>query len=94
MLNAIQTKDTEANDLIIYCLNCIRHSRNAKFLNILLFKIKRAIMDPIKIPNRVIEVPEAGFTASKLMIIPKKISKSNFPPLAWMKTILAFTRAL
>ena len=27
--NAIQTKDNEANHLIIYCLNCIRHGRNA-----------------------------------------------------------------
>ena len=29
--NAIQTKDNEANHLIIYCLNCIRHSRNAMY---------------------------------------------------------------
>ena len=27
--NAIQTKDNEANRLIIYCLKCIRHGRNA-----------------------------------------------------------------
>ena len=27
--NAIQTKDNEANHLVIYCLNCIRHCRNA-----------------------------------------------------------------
>ena len=27
--NAIQTKDNEANHPIIYCLNCIRHGRNA-----------------------------------------------------------------
>ena len=29
--NAIQTKDNEANHLIIYCLNCIRHGRNATY---------------------------------------------------------------
>ena len=29
--NAIQTIDNEANDLIIYCLNCIRHGRNATY---------------------------------------------------------------
>ena len=27
--NVIQTKDNEANHLIIYCLNYIRHGRNA-----------------------------------------------------------------
>ena len=44
-------------------------------------------MGPIKIPYSVIEVPEAGFTASKLMIIPSQ----SFH--LWMKTILGFTRA-
>ena len=29
--NAIQTKDNEANHLIIYCLKCIRHGRNATY---------------------------------------------------------------
>ena len=29
--NTIQTKDNEANHLIIYCLNCIRHGRNATY---------------------------------------------------------------
>ena len=29
--NAIETKDNEANHLIIYCLNCIRHGRNATY---------------------------------------------------------------
>ena len=29
--NAIQTKDNEAKHLIIYCLNCIRHGRNATY---------------------------------------------------------------
>ena len=29
--NAIQTIDNEANHLIIYCLNCIRHGRNATY---------------------------------------------------------------
>ena len=29
--NAIQTKDNEANHLIIYCLNCIRHGTNATY---------------------------------------------------------------
>ena len=29
--NAIQTKDNEANHLIIYCLNCILHGRNATY---------------------------------------------------------------
>ena len=29
--NAIQTKDNEANHLHIYCLNCIRHGRNATY---------------------------------------------------------------
>ena len=29
--NAIQTKDNEANHLIIYCLNCTRHGRNATY---------------------------------------------------------------
>ena len=29
--NAIQTKDNEANHLIIYCLNCIRDGRNATY---------------------------------------------------------------
>ena len=29
--NAIQTIDNEANHLIIYCLNCIRHGRNASY---------------------------------------------------------------
>ena len=29
--NVIQTKDNEANHLIIYCLNCIRHGRNATY---------------------------------------------------------------
>ena len=29
--DAIQTKDNEANHLIIYCLNCIRHGRNATY---------------------------------------------------------------
>ena len=29
--NAIQTKDNEANHLIIYCLNCIRHGRNETY---------------------------------------------------------------
>ena len=29
--NAIQTKDNEANHLIIYCLNYIRHSRNGTY---------------------------------------------------------------
>ena len=29
--NAIQTKDNEANHLIIYCLNCIRQGRNATY---------------------------------------------------------------
>lgn len=47
-------------------------------------------MGPIKIPNPVIEVPEAGFTASKLMIIPKKKSQTFH---LWMIKILAFTRA-
>ena len=31
MSNAIQTIDNEANHLIIYCLNCIRHGRNATY---------------------------------------------------------------
>ena len=31
VLNAIQTIDNEANHLIIYCLNCIRHGRNATY---------------------------------------------------------------
>ena len=31
MSNAIQTKDNEANHFIIYCLNYIRHSRNATY---------------------------------------------------------------
>ena len=31
MSNAIQTKGNEANHLIIYCLNCIRHGRNATY---------------------------------------------------------------
>ena len=31
MSNAIQTKDNEANHLIIYCLNCIRHGRDAAY---------------------------------------------------------------
>ena len=29
--NAVQTKDNEANHLIIYCLNCIQHGRNATY---------------------------------------------------------------
>ena len=29
--NAIQTIDNEANHLIIYCLNCIQHGRNAMY---------------------------------------------------------------
>ena len=29
--NLIQTKDNEANHLIIYCLNCIRQGRNATY---------------------------------------------------------------
>ena len=29
--NAIQTKDNEANHIIIYRLNCIRHGRNATY---------------------------------------------------------------
>ena len=29
--NAIQTKDNEANHLIIYSLNCIRHGRNETY---------------------------------------------------------------
>ena len=29
--NAIETIDNEANHLIIYCLNCIRHGRNATY---------------------------------------------------------------
>ena len=29
--NAIQTIDNEANHLIIYCLNYIRHGRNATY---------------------------------------------------------------
>ena len=31
MSNAVQTKDNEANHLIIYCLNCIPHNRNAAY---------------------------------------------------------------
>ena len=31
MSNAIQTKDNEANHLIIYCLNCIRQGGNAAY---------------------------------------------------------------
>ena len=29
--NAVQTIDNEANHLIICCLNCIRHGRNATY---------------------------------------------------------------
>ena len=29
--NAIETIDNEANHLIIFCLNCIRHGRNATY---------------------------------------------------------------
>ena len=29
--NAIQTQDNEANHLIVYCLNCIRHGRNVAY---------------------------------------------------------------
>ena len=29
--HAIQTIDNEANHLIIYCLNCIRHGKNATY---------------------------------------------------------------
>ena len=29
--NAIQTKDNKENHVIIYCLNCIRHGRNATY---------------------------------------------------------------
>ena len=31
MSNPIQTKDNEANHLIIYCLNYIQHGRNATY---------------------------------------------------------------
>ena len=44
--NAIQTIDNEANHLVMYCLNCIRHGRNATYepgLNLEFLNLKFSI---------------------------------------------------
>ena len=40
--NAVQTKNNEANELIIYCLNSIRHGRNATCEQGLIFSVNSA----------------------------------------------------
>ena len=45
--NAIQTQDYEANHLIVYCLNCIRHGRNVAYepglRDLMFFKLQPAV---------------------------------------------------
>ena len=61
MSNAIQTKDNEANHLIIYCLNCIRHGRNATYEP----GLTQAILDAI-----FVEISTAIFVQLAAIFVP------------------------